>query len=97
VHYRPMFGAYGRALERTSFTFVSKAALAGGVGKKLKLAKPLLAVSGTRRIGKRDMRLNNYQPFIEVDPANYQVRADGTLLTCEPAAVLPLAQRYFLF
>jgi urease subunit alpha len=97
VHYRPMFGAYGRALERTSFTFVSKAALAAGVGKKLKLAKPLLAVSGTRRIGKRDMRLNNYQPTIEVDPENYQVRADGTLLTCEPAAVLPLAQRYFLF
>jgi len=97
VHYRPMFGSFGRALERSSVTFVSAAALAAGVGKKHGLAKPLLAVRNTRTIGKGDMRLNSYRPRIEVDPENYQVRADGTLLTCEPAKTLPLAQRYFLF
>jgi urease subunit alpha len=97
VHYRPMFGSFGGALARTSVTFVSQAALAAGIGKKCGLAKSLLAVGNTRTIGKRDMRLNDYRPRIEVDPENYQVRADGTLLTCEPAKSLPLAQRYFLF
>jgi urease subunit alpha len=97
VHYQPMFGSFGRALERTSVTFVSGAALAAGVGEKYGVAKSLLAVADTRRLRKADMKLNDYRPRIEVDPENYQVRADGTLLTCEPAAVLPLAQRYFLF
>jgi urease subunit alpha len=97
VHYRPMFGSFGRALERTSFTFVSAAALAAGVDRRFGLAKSLLAVSDTRRVRKTDMKLNSYLPTIEVDPENYQVRADGTLLTCEPAQSLPLAQRYFLF
>jgi urease subunit alpha len=97
VHYRPMFGAFGRALERTSVTFVSTAALAASVDRRYGLAKSLVAVGGTRTVRKADMRLNNYTPVIEVDPENYQVRADGTLLTCQPAQVLPLAQRYFLF
>jgi urease subunit alpha len=97
VHYRPMFGSFGRALAKSSVTFVSAAALAAGVGKRYGLAKPLAAVARTRKIGKADMKLNDYRPTIEVDPENYQVRADGTLLTCEPARVLPLAQRYFLF
>jgi urease subunit alpha len=97
VHYRPMFGAFGRALERTSFTFVSAAALAAGVDRRFGLAKSLLAVADTRSVRKTDMKLNSYLPTIEVDPENYQVRADGTLLTCEPAQSLPLAQRYFLF
>jgi urease subunit alpha len=92
-----MFGSFGRALERTSVTFVSGAALAAGVGEKYGVAKSLLAVADTRSIGKADMKLNDYRPRIEVDPENYRVRADGTLLTCEPATVLPLAQRYFLF
>jgi len=97
VHYRPMFGAFGRALERTSVTFVSAAALAASVDRKLGLAKSLLAVGNTRTVRKSDMRLNDYTPTIDVDPENYQVRADGVLLTCEPALSLPLAQRYFLF
>jgi len=97
VHYRPMFGSFGRALERSSVTFVSAAAHAAGVGERYGVAKSLLAVGNTRSIGKADMKLNDYRPRIEVDPENYQVRADGTLLTCEPATVLPLAQRYFLF
>jgi urease subunit alpha len=97
VHYRPMFGAFGRALERTSVTFVSAAALAASVDRKFGLAKSIVAVGDTRSIRKADMRLNDYTPRIEVDPENYQVRADGQLLTCDPAKVLPLAQRYFLF
>ena len=97
VHYRPMFGSFGRALERTSVTFVSAAALAADVGKRYGIAKSLLPVANTRRVRKADMKLNDYRPQIEVDPETYQVRADGTLLTCEPASVLPLAQRYFLF
>ncbi len=96
VHYRPMFGAYGKAL-RTSVTFVSKAALKNPAVAKLKLAKPLVAVKNTRRIGKRDMKLNDAMPRIDVDPETYAVRADGELLVCEPASVLPMAQRYFLF
>ena len=96
VHYRPMFGAFGKALS-TSMTFVSKAALKNPAVAKLKLGKPLVAVKNTRRIGKRDMKLNDAMPRIDVDPETYDVRADGKLLTCEPASVLPMAQRYFLF
>jgi urease subunit alpha len=96
VHYRPMFGAFGKALS-TSVTFVSKAALENPAVQKLKLAKPLVAVKNTRRIGKRDMKQNDALPKIDVDPETYVVRADGELLVCEPATELPLAQRYFLF
>jgi len=96
VHYRPMFGAFGRALS-TSVTFVSKAALENPALRKLELAKPLVAVKNTRRIGKRDMKQNDALPKIDVDPETYIVRADGELLACEPATELPLAQRYFLF
>ncbi|HEX4023953.1 MAG TPA: urease subunit alpha [Steroidobacteraceae bacterium] len=95
VHYRHMFGALARAA--TCVSFVSQAALQGGIGERLGLRKGLVAVSGTRTLGKRDLILNDYLPQIEVDAQTYQVRADGQLLTCEPAAVLPLAQRYFLF
>jgi urease subunit alpha len=96
VHYRPMFAAFGKALA-TSVSFVSKAALKNPRVRKLKLAKPLVAVTNTRKIGKRDMRNNDLMPKIDVDPETYEVRADGELLTCEPASVLPMAQRYFLF
>ena len=96
VHFRPMFGAFGKALA-TSVTFVSKAALKNPAVAKLRLAKPLVAVKNTRRIGKRDMKVNDALPRIDVDPETYVVRADGELLACEPATVLPLAQRYFLF
>jgi len=97
VHYRPMFGAFGRAVAATAVTFVSAAALDAGVGARLGLAKRLVAVRNTRAIRKADMRLNDYVPRIEVDPETYEVRADGVLLTCAPAVTLPLAQRYFLF
>jgi urease subunit alpha len=97
VHYRPMFGAMGGARHATSVTFVSKAGLESGIARRLGLKKRLVAVKGTRDIRKKDLILNNYQPNIEVDAQTYQVRADGKLLTCEPASVLPLAQRYFLF
>jgi urease subunit alpha len=96
VHYRPMFGAFGKALH-TSVTFVSKAALRNPAVAKLKLAKPLVAVKNTRKIGKKDMKLNDLTPKMDVDPETYAVRADGELLVCEPAATLPMAQRYFLF
>ncbi len=96
VHYRPMFGAFGKALA-TSVTFVSTAALKNPAVRKLELAKPLVAVKNTRNIGKRDMKNNDFLPRIDVDPETYEVRADGALLTCEPASVLPMAQRYFLF
>jgi urease subunit alpha len=96
AHYRPMFAAFGKALA-TSVSFVSKAALKNPRVGKLKLAKPLVAVTNTRKIGKRDMRNNDLMPKIDVDPETYEVRADGELLTCEPASVLPMAQRYFLF
>ncbi len=96
VRYRPMFGAFGKALA-TSVTFVSKAALKNPEVTKLRLAKPLVAVKNTRGIGKRDMIRNDALPRIDVDPETYEVRADGELLVCEPAAVLPMAQRYFLF
>ncbi len=97
VHYRPMFAAFGRALTRSRVTFVSQAAMEGGVAARLGLQSHMLAVAGTRKIGKRDMVLNDALPKIEVDPETYEVRADDELLTCEPAAVLPMAQRYFLF
>ncbi|WP_417628909.1 urease subunit alpha [Pararhodobacter aggregans] len=97
VYTRPMFGALGRAVERSAVTFVSQAALDAGIGAALGLAKSLVAVKNCRGIGKADMRLNDATPAIEVDPETYEVRADGVLLTCEPAQELPLAQRYFLF
>jgi urease subunit alpha len=97
VHYRPMFGAYGRARTATSVSFVSRAGLESGMAERLQLQKRLVAVRGTRSVRKADLVLNDYRPNIEVDPQTYQVRADGQLLTCEPAKVLPLAQRYFLF
>jgi urease subunit alpha len=97
VHYRPMFGALGGAIASTCLTFVSQAALAAGVTEKLGLRRRAVAVKGTRSIGKADMVLNDYAPVMEVDSQTYEVRADGVLLTCEPAKVLPLAQRYFLF
>ncbi|MEL4179021.1 urease subunit alpha [Roseateles sp. PN1] len=97
VHYRPMFGAYGGALARGSLSFVSQAALAADVGRRYGLHKSLAAVRGIRGVGKRDMILNDYLPRMEVDPQTYAVRADGQLLTCEPATSLPMAQRYFLF
>jgi urease subunit alpha len=96
VHYRPMFGAFGGALA-TSVTFVSKAALDNAELRGLGLRKPLEAVRDTRGIGKRDMVHNAWQPKLEVDAETYEVRADGELLTCEPARELPMAQRYFLF
>jgi len=96
VHYRPMFGSFGKAL-KTSVSFVSQAALDNPALRALGLAKPLMAVKDTRRITKRDMVRNGATPVIEVDPETYAVRADGELLVCEPASVLPMAQRYFLF
>jgi urease subunit alpha len=98
VHYRPMFGALGRALAETCITFVSAAALDAGIGRSLDLDRRLVAVADTRGgIGKRSMIHNDATPVIEVDAETYEVRADGVLLTCEPATVLPMAQRYFLF
>ncbi|MFG1299059.1 urease subunit alpha [Xanthobacter sp. V3C-3] len=98
VHYRPMFGAYGRARTHTSLTFVSKAALEDGLAQRLGVHKQLVAVENTRGgISKKSMINNDATPHIEVDPETYDVRADGELLVCEPAEVLPMAQRYFLF
>ena len=97
VHYRPMFGSFGGAVAATSVTFVSGASLDAGIGDKLNLQKRLSAVRGTRSVNKSDMKLNTYLPQIEVDAHTYEVRADGVLLTCEPATVVPLAQRYSLF
>jgi len=97
VHYRPMFGALGGALAATNVTFLSAAALGGGVGERLGLRRQLVAVRGTRGVRKTDLLFNDALPVIEVDPQTYEVRADGELLVCEPATTLPLAQRYFLF
>ncbi len=97
VHYRPMFGSFGTACSATSVSFVSQAALLSGIGEQLGLQRQLVAVTNCSSIGKADMVHNDYQPRMEVDPETYEVRADGELLTCEPAAELPLAQRYFLF
>ncbi len=97
VHMRPMFASFGGAIAATSLTFISQAALEKNIPTQLGLQKPAVAVSGTRQLSKRDMKLNDALPRIEVDPETYEVRADGELLTCEPATILPLAQRYFLF
>jgi urease subunit alpha len=98
VHYRPMFGAFGKAMAASCLTFVSKAALDAELGRSLGLSRELVAVDNTRSgIGKAAMIHNNAMPNIEVDAETYEVRADGVLLTCEPATVLPMAQRYFLF
>jgi urease subunit alpha len=98
VHYRPMFGAFGKAMAASCITFVSGAALEAGIGKALGLERTLVAVANTRGgIGKKAMIHNDATPVLEVDPETYEVRADGVLLTCEPASVLPMAQRYFLF
>jgi urease subunit alpha len=98
VHYRPMFGAYGQSLTNSSVTFVSRASLDKGIGERLGVAKELVAVRNTRGgISKASMVHNSATPAMEVDPETYEVRADGELLTCEPATVLPMAQRYFLF
>ena len=97
THYRPMFGAFGGAIARTSLTFMSQAAVDCGVGDALDLRKRIVACRETRAIRKKDLILNDYAPHMEVDPQTYEVRADGELLTCEPAEVLPMAQRYFLF
>jgi urease subunit alpha len=98
VHYRPMFGAFGKARTATSVTFASRAAVESGLGATLGLAKQLVAVENTRSgIGKASLIHNGATPVITVDPETYEVTADGLALVCEPAAVLPLAQRYFLF
>jgi urease subunit alpha len=97
VHYRPMFGAFGKACTASSLVFVSQAALDAGLRQTLGVEKELIAVSHTRDISKSDMVLNGATPVITVDPETYEVTADGELLTCEPAEVLPMAQRYFLF
>jgi urease subunit alpha len=97
VAMRQMFGAYGRATGSTSMAFVSRAALDGGVARRYGLTKRLVAVRGCRAISKRDMKLNDALPRISVDPESYRVTADGEELRSEPAKVLPLAQRYFLF
>ncbi|WP_455197824.1 urease subunit alpha [Kaarinaea lacus] len=97
VHYRPMFAAFGLARAATSVTFVSNAAIENAIADQLKLSKRVMAVNNTRNIRKKDLIHNSYQPKMEVDAQTYEVRADGELLTCEPADVLPLAQRYFLF
>jgi urease subunit alpha len=97
VHYRPMFGAFGGALTASSVVFTSKAAVRAGLGRKLGIQKELVAVTNTRKINKKSMVHNDATPDLSVDPETYEVRADGELLTCEPAEVLPMAQRYFLY
>ena len=98
VHYQPMFGAFGKARTASSVVFSSKAAVSAGLQRKLGIDKKLYAVQNTRgKISKRSMIHNDATPNIEVDPETYEVRADGELLTCAPAEVLPMAQRYFLF
>ena len=97
VHYRPMFGAFGGAVAKGSLTFVSQAGLNAGIREKFGLAKTLAAVKHIRGVRKQHMVHNHYLPRMEIDPQTYQVRADGQLLTCEPASSLPMAQRYFLF
>jgi urease subunit alpha len=97
VHMQPMFASFGGAIAATSLTFISQAALEKDIPSQIKLKKPAIAVANNRQIGKRDMKLNDALPAIEVDPETYEVRADGELLICEPATLLPMAQRYFLF
>lgn len=97
IHSRPMFASFGGAIAHTSLTFVSQAAIDADIQGQLNLQKPTIATVGNRQISKRDMKHNDLQPQIQVDPETYEVRANGELLTCEPAEVLPMAQRYFLF
>jgi urease subunit alpha len=98
VHYRPMFGGFGRNRTASSLLFVSEASLGADIGRRYGLSRPLIAVRNTRGgISKASMIHNAYTPKMEIDPETYEVRADGQLLTCEPAKVLPMAQRYFLF
>jgi len=97
VYPRPMFGSFGRAMTQSCLTFVSQASLDAKIGKKYGLERPLVAVERCRRIGKKDLPLNDATPEIRVDADTYRVWADGELLTCEPLAVQPMAQRYFLF
>jgi urease subunit alpha len=97
VHYRHMFGALGAARHTTSMTFLSQAGFDAGVHEQLGLQSTIGIVRQCRSVTKKDMLLNDYLPDISVDPQTYEVRADGELLTCEPASVLPMAQRYFLF
>src|SRR6202008_3805547 len=97
VVYRPMYGSFGGALHKTSLTFLSRAAVNAGVRERLGLKKNTVAVNRCRRVTKKDMVNNDALPRIEVNPETYEVRADGVLLSCEPADVLPMAQRYFLF
>jgi len=97
VHSRLMWGAFGRSLEASAVTFVSAAADAAGVRDRLGLRKATVPVRNTRTLRKTDMVMNSATPAMEVDPETYEVRADGELLTCEPADVLPMAQRYFLY
>ena len=97
VHYRPMFGGFGKAMTHSAVTFSSQAAIADGLAEALGLSRQLLPVRHTRGISKELMIHNSATPKIDVDPETYEVRADGELLTCAPAEVLPMAQRYFLF
>jgi urease subunit alpha len=97
VHMRPMFGSYGRTLQATSLSFMSRAAIDADIPRRLGLQRPTSAVGGCRNVKKADMVHNGATPVMEIDPQTYRVRADGELLTCDPATVLPLAQRYFLF
>jgi len=97
VYTRPMFGAMGRSVEHSAVTFVSAAAQSAGLKEQLGLAKETVAVKNTRNISKLDMKLNDALPEVEVNPETYEVRADGELLTCEPATELPMAQRYFMY
>jgi urease subunit alpha len=97
VHMRPMFASYGSSILASSVTFMSKAAITLDIPKNLGLQKMILGVEGTRTISKRDLKLNDSLPRMEVDPETYKVRTDGELLTCEPALELQMSQRYFLF
>jgi urease subunit alpha len=97
VLYRPMFGSFGGATAATSLTFLSQAAMDSGLPQRIGLKKMTAAVKNCRRIGKKDMVHNSATPKIDVDPETYEVRVDGELIGCEPARVLPMAQRYFLF
>jgi len=94
---REMFGAHGKARTGTSVNFMSQVSVEKGISKNLGLERRSVAVKNTRKLGKKDLPLNDYLPKMEVNPETYEVRADGKLLTCEPAEVLPMAQRYFMF
>jgi urease subunit alpha len=98
VHYRPMFGSYGTAISRTALTFMSQLSLDKGIANNLRVTKQLVAVQDVRKqISKKSMIHNGATPKLQIDPETYAVTADGVLLTCEPATVLPMAQRYFMF